>query len=218
MIESLELHLIQRSFRAVMEAMARPGKVFVMARREEPSLLPGFDAYHALGIKIFLDQAVSFSIVGDENDQLRKTIRGFTHAQHNSFDRAEFIIIPEGAADEEVATAFSEASGGTLIAPENGTLFLIGCERLAVCKDQQVQNCSDTSLYWVSVEGPGVQEAHVFGVSCDTWIWARNRRVDEFPCGIDIILFDEAGQVVAIPRTSFISLLAVKGEAEPWAM
>ena len=64
----------------------------------------------------------------------------------------------------------------------------------------------EAGMVLVTVTGPGVKDANRFAVDRDSWVAARQERGDEFPCGIDIALVDPAGNVVAIPRTSAVSI------------
>lgn len=59
-------------------------------------------------------------------------------------------------------------------------------------------------LHVFEVSGPGVADVNRFAVSRSVWAEARAAREDEFPCGVDIVLVDGRGYVVAIPRTSTV--------------
>lgn len=57
----------------------------------------------------------------------------------------------------------------------------------------------------VEVRGPGVADVNRFAVDRVDWARARDARRDEFPCGIEIVLVDPAGRVVAVPRSSRVT-------------
>lgn len=209
-----EIHRVQRSFRAVMDAMARPGKPFDMVRVPRPgedieSLCPSLE----LLITMFVDQAVTFSVVASQESQVESDIAQRTHARKALLQEAAFIILACNASANKTEEAIVAASGGTLLSPEQGATVFVPCGRIADASQRSApEHEKDRSLYWVSVEGPGIKESHIFGIDRCDWLWARGRRNDEFPCGIEIILADKEGRVVAIPRTSFVSLLATEGE------
>lgn len=197
-----------------MDAIARPGCLKALKLPEHTGELEKvLGGPLATLVSIFIDQAVTFAIAAEDAAGLSDTIAAETHAWPTTLDQAAFAILPHGTNDRITADALAAVSAGSLISPEMGATVLIGCERL-VSSDHEVSEHDEfDSLQWVSIEGPGVKDAHVFGIDCAEWAWARNRRADEFPCGIDIVLADKLGQVVAIPRTSFVSLLAVGKKA-----
>ena len=210
-----EIHRIQRSFRAVMEAMARPGRPAMMPLAAGvQKRYPGIRKPLATLIDMLVDQATTFSIANGCDEALADAVSAETHARRVLPDQSAFVIVPEDADAPCDEMAVAHAMAGSLIAPETGATVLIGCGRIALRDDGAESPDGNANMHWVSVEGPGVKESHVFGVDRIDWAWARNRREDEFPCGIDIVLADEQGAVVAVPRTSFVSLLAVAGGAK----
>jgi alpha-D-ribose 1-methylphosphonate 5-triphosphate synthase subunit PhnH len=89
----------------------------------------------------------------------------------------------------------SELSGGSLLSPERSATVLFQCELL-------MYEAMDVALRGFRLRGPGIARSHVFFASSDEWYRAREARNDEFPCGIDFILFDRCGNVVCVPRTT----------------
>ena len=205
-----ETHRVQRSFRAVMDAMARPGRPETMPLATgRQTRYPGIGKPLATLIDMLVDQATTFSLAQGCDDALARAIASETHAKSVLPDAASFVIVPERADAPCIEMAIAHATAGSRAAPEQGATVLVGCSRIAGQDERPGSVDDDRPLHWVSIEGPGVRDAHVFGVDRIDWAWARNRREDEFPCGIDIVLVDGRGVVVAIPRTSFVSLLAV---------
>ncbi|MCL1798207.1 MAG: phosphonate C-P lyase system protein PhnH [Eggerthellaceae bacterium] len=210
-----ELHHIQLSFRAVMDAMARPGRVYGLpATQGKKASRFGLEGPLETLVKMFIDQAVSFCVVAPDPAGIQDAIVAETHARTAGQADAAFVVVPHGCDKELAGQAIVQASAGSFLSPEAGATVLLGCERLAFLTEREGAEAGDASLYWVSVEGPGVRDSHVFGIDCFDWVWARKRRGDEFPCGIEIILVDRQGQVAAIPRSSFLSVLAMEGGAE----
>ncbi len=218
---------MQRAFRAALSAMARPGTVtrmplFAENEGEGDVRYPAVSASLATLIDLFVDQATTVAVASDM-PALEQALAAETHAHARPADRAAFVVVPKAAGEACAEDAVSKAAGGTFESPETGATVLIECDRIASDGEAQRAFGSDAAhrasaydaseepeLIWVSVEGPGVKDSHTFGVDRIEWVWARNRREDEFPCGIDIILTDPSGRVVALPRTSFVSLRAGK--------
>lgn len=206
-----EILRMQRAFRAVLNAMARPGIVTGMPLPPTETVrYPGVSASLATLIDMFVDQATTFSLVPgfdgfDTERALSTAIAAETHARIESADAAAFIVVPRAMCGERIEEAVAAACGGSFESPEAGATVLVECGVVATGGEDS------PAVQWVSIEGPGVKDSHVFGTDCVDWIWARNRRSDEFPCGIDIILTDGCGRVAAVPRTSFVSLLAGRG-------
>lgn len=205
-----EIHRIQNSFRAVMGAMARPGCLETMSvAKNGRTPYPAIHAPLATLIDMLVDQATTFFLDEKHYRGLIDAICAETHAKHVSPTEATFAIVADTADAFYAESVIAYATPGSLVSPETGATVLIGCTRLMTHEEQAKPAEEDRMMHWISVEGPGVKTSRVFGVDRVDWVWARNRREDEFPCGIDIILADKEGNVVAIPRTSFISLLVV---------
>lgn len=205
-----EIHRVQRSFRAVMNAMARPGHPETMPLATgSQTRYPGIGKPLATLVDMLVDQATTFSLAQGCDEALARAVAAETHAKSVLPDAASFVIVPEHADAPCVEMAIAHATAGSLASPEQGATVLVGCGRIAAQDERSGSVDDDLFMHWVSIEGPGVKDAQVFGVDRIDWAWARNRREDEFPCGIEIVLVDERGTVIGIPRTSFVSLLAV---------
>ena len=63
-------------------------------------------------------------------------------------------------------------------------------------------------MHVVALQGPGVERENRFAVDRVDWLRARDARGDEFPCGIEIVLVDPEGRIVAVPRSSSARRLA----------
>ena len=66
-------------------------------------------------------------------------------------------------------------------------------------------------LVW-ELSGPGIDGAAHFSCDRGDVLRARVARMDEFPCGIDLIFVDGFGHIAAIPRSSACR------EVESWDM
>lgn len=177
----------QAVFRAVLNAMARPGKLqTVEPLRDLPAPLAAATAALCLTL---VDQDTPLWIA----PELRSAgVEAFLR-----FHCGCPII------DDHAKAAFAIASGAKLPAldsfaigddayPERSTTVLV-----------QTAGLSDTG--GLTLRGPGIEETHrleVTGLRAGIWReWAMNGGL--FPCGIDLVLVDGA-TLAALPRTTTV--------------
>ena len=186
------VHDAQRSFRAILEAMARPGRIYQLAERPGPQhAVPGL---HAAAV------AVALTLVDFETPVwLAPRCR----------DAAEFLRFHCGcplvetpgaaafafAADWEECPALEAFDLGDDDEPARSTTLVVGVTRLR----------AEGRLI---LRGPGIARHHPLD---DTAIPAH--RVNQraalqtlFPRGVDLILTD-ASRICAVPRTTMITAL-----------
>lgn len=206
--ESARLHHMQRAFRSVLDAFAHPGTLHRIEPIEENDARPvALDGALEALVKLFVDQAVTFCVVDAEVEAAADYVTSETHAVRFPVREADFVIVPRRADAQMAAGSVSEACRGTLVSPEKGATVILGCARLA---GEEEAASADPVLQVVEVRGPGVKDVNRFAVDRGDWVCARAERGDEFPCGIEIVLIDGEGHIVAIPRSSQVTFLAEK--------
>ena len=250
------LHRMQRAFRGVLDAFARPGTVrTVEPAFGNPARPTALDASLEQVVRLFVDQAVTFCIADSETDAAAAYLSSETHARRAPLRDADFVVVPARADAQTAREAVGEACRGTLVAPEKGATVLMGCARLAEvpegdgvdeakgggeagevkeageadeakevgeaegtgeakgaseasgCDTSEVKGVGEPAMHVVALRGPGVERENRFAVDRVDWLRARAERGDEFPCGIEIVLVDPEGRVVAIPRSSSATLV-----------
>ncbi len=211
--EDAELHRAQRAFRSVLDAFARPGTVqSIELAPGNPARPAALDAALEAATRLFVDQAVTFCVADSETDATTAYLTSETLARRAPLRDADFVVVPARADAQTAREAVAEACRGTLTSPEKGATVLMGCARLAeVPEDGQV---AEPAVHVVALRGPGVERENRFAVDRADWLRARDARGDEFPCGIEIVLVDPDGRVVAVPRSSRATLLDVKQSAQ----
>lgn len=215
--EDAELHRAQRAFQSVLGAFARPGTVqSIELAPGNPARPAALDAALEAATRLFVDQAVTFCVADSETDATTAYLTSETHARRAPLRDADFVVVPARADAQTAREAVAEACRGTLTSPEKGATVLMGCARLAeVPEDGQV---AEPAVHVVALRGPGVERENRFAVDRADWLRARDARGDEFPCGIEIVLVDPDGRVVAVPRSSRATLLDVKQLAQDSAI
>lgn len=204
--EDAELHRAQRAFRSVLDAFARPGTVHQMETPPDAPARPAsLDASLELLARLFVDQAVTFCVADSEADAAAAYLASETHARRAPLRDADFVVVPARADAQTACEAVAEACRGTLISPEKGATVLMGCARLSDVPESG--EVAEPAVHAVALRGPGVERENRFAVDRADWVRARDERGDEFPCGIEIVLVDPDGRIVAIPRSSRATLI-----------
>lgn len=212
-----KLHMMQRAFRATLDAFARPGSVHKIEPFSDED--PGhrmLDAHLETAVRLFVDQAVSFAMIDSEPEQAAVYLARETHAKKAAVPEADFVIIPSNAGSMREFEAISSAQAGDLASPEKGALVIMGVSRIAdhsslpetdapsrSLSSSRAPKADDLMVFEVS--GPGVAGSAQFALDRDAWAQARIARGDEFPCGVDILFVAADGAIVAIPRSSKVA-------------
>ena len=202
-----ELHRLQRAFREVLDAYARPGTVHRIEAMPENAARPAeMDGCLETAVRLLVDQAVTFCVADAAPEAAAAYIADETHARRRAASDADYLVVlPRGAAEDE-ERAVREARPGTPVSPETGATVVVGCSRLAAWPAQGEAGFAG-SLHVVEVRGPGVRDANRFLVDRADWVAARAGRRDEFPCGVEIMLVDGEGRMVAVPRSAAVTVV-----------
>ena len=203
---------LQAGFRALLDAMARPG---TLAELPKPT---GFVSADAVSCGLFpasvtladvvLDAATSVFVSGQDRATAQRALCARTHARSLPASQAAFVFVPAGIRSHEAASLVAELAPGTLASPHLGATCVVECDTLVgVGPDGRCTGSAsggETPSAWY-LSGPGVDGS--VELSCDRGdvIASRVARGDEFPCGIDMVLVDKVGHVACIPRSSAVA-------------
>lgn len=170
----------QQNFRALLEAMSRPGSVESIQGSD-------IEATYVAVLATLVDGEVSLA---DPNGLLNELHWPLLQAQHVSADEADYVLC---RGDQ---LPMLQPRLGTLSCPEQSTTLVI-----------QTQSLTTGNLN-LEVSGAGVNGTVNFCVSGlhSDWLAQREDWVCAFPLGVDMILVDETS-VMALPRTTKVEVL-----------
>lgn len=209
---------LQGTFRTVLDCMARPGEVCRLsvtdAYEAEAKRCGAFPATLMLA-DMLLDSGTTFCMATAGHERAARQIASRTHVTPAALDAAACVIVPEDFRDEGAASAVAELTAGTLEQPHLGTTAIVECSVLLGLDAQGMPVGSASHACAKSaweLTGPGVDGVAHFSCDRGDVLRARVARLDEFPCGIDLMFVDGFGHIAAIPRSSACR------EVESWDM
>jgi alpha-D-ribose 1-methylphosphonate 5-triphosphate synthase subunit PhnH len=200
------VHDLQKTFRTLLDCTARPGTVGSTARELEllDIDVPFNKTLLLLGLTL-LDAETNFRVVEHPETGGGRVISQLTYARQSPAAEAAFIFLPRTDADADapvLAETLTRAQRGTLIDPQLGATVIVETTGIL---DPDAPDAARWSL-----SGPGIE--HTAALALDNRDLPRLRRVFaaraeacvEFPLGIDLILVDNAGRIVCLPRTTLM--------------
>ncbi len=190
----------QATYRALLDAMSRPGRVFQVPRRAYGAPPAGFMPPALTILKTLCDHRVSFSIGrAEDRGEWIRYLEVNLSTPFGSLEQADYALF-DGSVFEE---GFSGLKRGTLEFPEHSATALIGVRELA-----EEAAHRDEGACTLLLEGPGVKgRARLSAAGLHRrYVEERGRANRFFPMGIDIILADPGGRVAGIPRTSRVEV------------
>lgn len=194
------VHAAQQAFRALLEAMSRPGCIQALpepalAGMEPPGLARGMTAL----LLTLLDAETSLWI-----DPALAGAEGLNYLRFHTGVRtladvgdAAFVVCP---ADRAQPATWSALSAGTDEVPQSGATLLVEVPSL------QAQGAAPSSTR-LRLAGPGIESTRALVVGgLDAPFWrARAAMGADYPRGIDLILCC-GDTLAAIPRTTRITV------------
>ena len=207
------VHGTQTSFRCLLDAMARPGRVqgleaaTVHQLQFPPAISPAMAA-----LLLTLCDADTRVWISPAFGAGTESIRAFGrfHTGLVAVDdprRAEFAFLPASDAPERT---LRELPHGSDEVPQDGATLVIDTPLLAALEEDAAGRTSATlhpedadPTPWVRLTGPGVEHAHrlaVGGLSLAFWR-TRQALQGQFPRGVDVV-FTSGVRIAAVPRST----------------
>ena len=188
--------LAQRAFRRLLQAMSRPGKVYVLP----PMPAAGSEPWSAMLLLLdsLLDQEVSFTVIGGNGSgELQLLIAGRTRCRATDIRQADFLVVAYGDSAGEIL----RAKRGTLQYPDRSATVVFGVQSLLFTEDRQST---------IALTGPGIREEVLLGPikGLGPHEMEHLRELNsEFPLGVDVVFIDAVGRVLCIPRSTNIRIM-----------
>lgn len=183
----------QAIFRAVLDAMARPGRLGRLPVADARCPVAGCAPLAALLLTL-LDHEVTFAVVpaaGDHAlaDRLSDYLTVVTGSRPAPLDRADYVVALGGLAPG----CLERLKRGTLTYPDASATLLILVPSLTAGRGLPA-----------ALAGPGVPSETVVQLAGLTPadLVALAEVNAEFPLGVDVVLVDAAGAVVGLPRST----------------
>ena len=176
----------QKVFKALMNAVARPGQIFTLFEKERPLLAEDFLSAIAMTL---VDNRKKYYV--EDSEPLNEAIREQSLGVPSAVEQADYLFVPdaENTALERRRVLISGAKTGTLPQPHlSATLFLM------------VPSFAGGPEFTFS--GPGIDGEITVTLPKEAlaWIAERQARGCEFPCGFDIFFVSRCGEVMGLPR------------------
>jgi len=191
------VHDTQTIYRLLLNLTARPGEVGqIAASADRIGLLPGAGNTALALAFTFLDSEVGYFVDLEPVPELSGIIRLRTLSRPVAGDAADYIFADGGKAPGYWA---SSVRRGTLSEPEMGATVLLLVDSLETELASERENTVRLTL-----SGPGIKdECHLQVGGFDLgWLSIRENWNEEYPMGVDLILFTPDGKLAALPRTT----------------
>ncbi|WP_248927621.1 phosphonate C-P lyase system protein PhnH [Paenibacillus hamazuiensis] len=195
------IHDTQKLYRSLLDVIARPGTVeHAVEDAGRPSVPEGVSAA-AAGIALtLLDGEVGFAVRLKGQEGLAAYIKRMTFSREAAVDAADYIFADGLASEKEIRSVMASAKRGTLVAPDQSATVFIRVEQLA----EGGRALPGAEVLPLRLSGPGIPGEAVCTVDglSPVWLEERERANGEYPLGVDLFLYTEAGDLTALPRTT----------------
>jgi alpha-D-ribose 1-methylphosphonate 5-triphosphate synthase subunit PhnH len=194
------VHDIQEAYRQLVQLHAFPGSITNFGSLAAVILpTPDFNPVMMLFGLMLVDGEVQFYLSSEDSERDGRSISERTFSRQSDPSAAEFLFITKEAPDSPAI--ISAATIGTLIDPQLGATVVLEVDRIGDKAPAQERVNGDAHI--LELSGPGIQATkRIIGSWKQDWLTVRNRKVAEYPLGIDMILIDSLGMATALPRTT----------------
>jgi alpha-D-ribose 1-methylphosphonate 5-triphosphate synthase subunit PhnH len=170
----------QETFRALLDAMARPGTV-----GHVPLHVAGGDMAAAVSVfEALIDHEVSFAAVPSMPGATEALLR-LTGSRVAALSTADYVLCREDSLEE----VLRQAKTGPLDYPDRGATI--------VCRVSEIGEGEAVTLSGPGIDGTTTLRLRSFAASARQEFSARN---EDRPLGVDIVFVDSAGRIACLNR------------------
>ncbi|KJS21995.1 MAG: phosphonate metabolism protein PhnH [Clostridiaceae bacterium BRH_c20a] len=189
------VHDSQKAYRKLVDSLAKPGTInSLKPESEKLDLSVNCNKSMLLLMLMLLDTEVTFQILSENSEKIAKYINQLTYAKTESLEKADFIFVLQDSAAEDFFTAIEGCKLGDLVNPHLSATLIIEVERI-------------TNEKQLILKGPGIKETNYAALSfAEDWVHYRAAKNAEYPLGVEIYFIDKEHNLLAIPRTTTISV------------
>lgn len=188
----------QLTFRVLLNAMARPGTVTQLPVAAEDAPV---NPWLAAALLTLVDHEVGLAMAPFSGaDAVELYVRQRTAVRPTTVEQADFVVASWDTLDADVLTRLRV---GTLDYPNDSATLLILTPPLGAGLGLRLALAGPGAPAGFEVQAPGLTPA---------LLDARDAAA-EYPCGLDLLLIDPSGQVLALPRSTSISVVGADGAA-----
>ncbi len=196
----LDVHESQHVFTVLLNSLSNPGTIYSVDQK----IWERTDGC-AVPLLALLGHETPFCVLGENSKELTAIVQHVTTGRPSSLKDARYIAMPHAITSEE----FTEISAGSDLRPDSAAQISVYCSgRFSTSSSSGINGTS------VRLSGPGVKgESELTFEHIDSVVLASllNRKF-AFPRGHDIWFCNSEGQVVAIPRSTTVTLISSSTE------
>lgn len=186
----------QHIYRRLVDAMSHPGHRWQLIPHPLMSIEQNQNpTWMASVLLTLVDHEMTLHVVESaDSTDLRNIMTRRTRATEVPMSEADFVAADMASFDPDSMTTMKR---GTLDYPDDGASIVL-----------QVESLTATGGPSIALTGPGVKGEVVLplGELTTGFIAARNEVTQDYPLGIDVIVVDRSGLVMALPRTTSVSV------------
>ncbi len=191
----------QMIFRLLLDSMSRPGRIYLLNKYDYRFIPGSFSPFCLSILKALCDNTVRF-YVDSAGAGLADYLELNTGSCAGGPDCAEYAVFDGHAFN----SGFKDLNRGTIEFPEDSQTAIITAEDLQK-PDEGIAGRDDLLL--LELSGPGIKDyEHVRIKGLDRKYLESFIEMNRyFPLGIDMMIVDEEGRLVSIPRTTKLEII-----------
>ncbi len=187
-------------FRSMLDSLSRPGTISQLTALESVDV-----PQCIIPLLAIVDVETRFAVIDNSSTSLNWTelIGSATGALPASLAESSWVV----ALSEPTRDNMEDLPRGSALAPERGCGLVVACASLSEGFDHGDATQESTSI---ALTGPGVDGQKIVTISgiSNYFFESLCDLNSSFPAGVDVWMVDQGGQILALSRSTQISILA----------